>query len=773
MKCADAPSFGRTLQHWLKISFQDWIPAYRPETEDRLRRRVTAGVGVAMLLSASLGLYAWCMMRTAERNADRVVHTYQASSGLQLAVQHADDVETGVRGFALTGLEPFLEPYDSGKRALALDLQALPLLITETPSQRQQLTILSQQIQRQQELAGDVIAERRRLRELPNLSGLLQSKQAMDAIRVSVQTLDLEEHRLLDDRVEQTLRSRRITSLTVALSTLVTILFLYAASIVLRRGIGIAIQAQTQVRALKVELEQRVADRSSELVAEAATRRSIEAKLRSSEEKFRALLDGINDHPIYMLDNEGCVASSNSGAARTTGYTAEEIMGQHVSEFLPATGSRSQHAQKSLQEAILTGRSDANDQVIRWFGIDTDISGLKQAEERLAMQAEDLARSRQDLQTQSLLLQSILDSLEEGVVAADQQGKFILWNPAATRIVGLGPADLPMDEWNTHYGTFLPDTVTPFPREQNPLARAIDGEVSSAVFYIRNANLKSGAWIESNGAPLRDMHGSLRGGVIAFRDITQRKADEREIQKLNEDLEETIALRTAQLQTANQELQAFTYSVSHDLRSPLRHISGFSRILMTDFGPGMLPDARAHLQRIADAVTRMGQLVDGLLSLARLGRQALTIQSNSLNAIVQQVITMLQPECDGRAVEWRIADLPAVEGDRILVAQVFQNLLSNALKYSRGRNPAVIEIGSTQREGEPAVIFVRDNGAGFNMQYAGKLFEVFQRMHSESEFEGTGVGLATVHRIIQKHGGRVWAEAETDRGATFFFTLPS
>jgi PAS domain S-box-containing protein len=400
-----------------------------------------------------------------------------------------------------------------------------------------------------------------------------------------------------------------------------------------------------------------------------------------------------------------------------------------------------------------------------------DITERKQSEAELTQQAEDLARSRQDLETQKLMLQSVLNSMVEGLVAADTQGKFILWNPAAEKIVGLGAADLSPGGWGAHYGTYLPDMVTPFPTEQTSMHLAIQGVASSAELFIRHPGLSEGVWIESNGAPLRDKDGVIVGGVVAFRDITRRRADELEIRKLNEELEGRIAERTAQLETANHELEAFSYSVSHDLRAPLRHIGGFARILMNDFGSGMTPDAKDLLQRISDAVTHMGMLVDGLLSLAKLGRQSLKVRPTELNVIVAEAISALQPECEGREVEWRIAQLPVLECDGVLMGQVFQNLLGNAVKYSRGRTKAVIEVDSIQQAGQPAVVFVRDNGAGFNMEYAEKLFGVFQRMHTEAEFEGTGVGLATVQRIIQKHGGRIWAEAEIDHGATFYFTL--
>jgi PAS domain S-box-containing protein len=421
----------------------------------------------------------------------------------------------------------------------------------------------------------------------------------------------------------------------------------------------------------------------------------------------------------------------------------------------------------------------------RTTALQSEIAERKQAKQALARQAEELARSRQALETQTLMLQSVLDSMAEGLVAADEQGKFLIWNRAAERIMGHGPADLPAQEWSEYYGTYLPDGSTPFPTEQLPLVRAIHGEASTAEIFVRNPKLTKGVWIEASGSPLKDKDGAVRGGVVAFRDITQRKADEREIQKLNDELEHRVVERTAQLETANKELEAFSYSVSHDLRAPLRHIGGFSKLLVEEFGSSLDPNAQHYVERIQAGTQKMGLLVDELLNLARVGRQALNRQPTRLNSTVAEVIAILQPDSKGRQVEWAIADLPAVECDPVLVKQVFQNLLANALKFTSPRVGAdgsaragtraptlrtVIEVSHKEQDGQ-SVFMVRDNGVGFSMKYVDKLFGVFQRLHSAEEFEGTGIGLATVQRIVHKHGGRVWAEGEPDKGAAFYFTL--
>jgi light-regulated signal transduction histidine kinase (bacteriophytochrome) len=235
-------------------------------------------------------------------------------------------------------------------------------------------------------------------------------------------------------------------------------------------------------------------------------------------------------------------------------------------------------------------------------------------------------------------------------------------------------------------------------------------------------------------------------------------------------LTEKLLASNERLAATNADLETFSYSVAHDLRSPIRQIAGFTKLLVEDYGEQLPPEARRYLDKIGQGAQQMGGLVDDLLHLAHVGRQALSLKTASLGEILDEALESLRPDYANRTVEWRIGEMPVVSCDRGLMKQVFVNLISNALKYTRTRDVAMIEIGQESVDGE-RIVFVRDNGVGFDMRYVDKLFGVFQRLHPASEFEGAGIGLATVERILRKHGGRIWAKSTPGHGATFYFTV--
>jgi PAS domain S-box-containing protein len=272
--------------------------------------------------------------------------------------------------------------------------------------------------------------------------------------------------------------------------------------------------------------------------------------------------------------------------------------------------------------------------------------------------------------------------------------------------------------------------------------------------------------------PVRARDGEITHFVAIMLDITARKRAEEELRQLSVELELRVRERTAQLEAANRELEAFSYSVSHDLRAPLRHIAGYVNLLNQTAGPALSKESLHCLNNIADSAQRMTRLIDDLLEFSRAARAELRCTQVDLQPLLEEAILQLHDETRGRNILWKRSPLPQVLGDQAMLRQVLINLLSNALKYTRPRDPARIEIGALETDPQETVIFVRDNGVGFDMNYAENLFGAFQRLHLQEDFEGTGIGLANVRRIIARHNGRSWAEGEPNRGATFYFSLP-
>jgi PAS domain S-box-containing protein len=358
----------------------------------------------------------------------------------------------------------------------------------------------------------------------------------------------------------------------------------------------------------------------------------------------------------------------------------------------------------------------------------------------------------------------LFENAQELIFTLDSDGKFLSLNKAAEQALGIAR----FDALARKFSDFLPvEQRQRFLEYLRDSLRDDRGKLEE--FVVKN--LRGEQISLELSCHLMNRPSAARELQVIARDITERKRAEAEIHRLTHFLENRVAERTQQLEAANKELEAFSYSVSHDLRAPLRAIDGFSRILLEENLAQADEDTRGLLEGIHKNSRRMAQLIDDLLQFSRLTRSSISTEEIDMTELFQSVFNEQRTHQPERKFEFQANGLPVVKGDPPMLRQVAENLISNAIKYSRDREVSRIEVGSRSDSSEH-VIFVKDNGVGFDTQYSQKLFQVFQRLHSEREFEGTGVGLAIVQRIIHRHGGRIWAEAEAGKGATFYFSLP-
>jgi len=366
------------------------------------------------------------------------------------------------------------------------------------------------------------------------------------------------------------------------------------------------------------------------------------------------------------------------------------------------------------------------------------------------------------------LLRTLIDNLPDCVYVKDTDGRFVTANPATAAIMGAPSHEALRGRTDADF----------YPAPLAGEFRADEERVLRTGEPLLNKDephaVADGSWrtMSTTKVALKDHDGHVVGLLGITRDITERKQAEEEVRRLNAVLEERVRERTAQLQISNDELESFAYSVAHDLRAPLRHIVGFTTLLRERAADSLDEHARDYTRTIHDSALGMGRLIDDLLLLAHAGRVELQKKIVPLDQIVEQARAVLLHETEGRDIHWDIEPLPAVHGDPGLLRQVFINLIGNALKFTRSRPQTEIQIGCYTDAGRH-VIYIRDNGVGFDMHYVGKLFRAFQRLHNAPEFEGNGIGLALVQRIIFRHGGQVCAESKPDTGTVFYFTLPN
>lgn len=509
------------------------------------------------------------------------------------------------------------------------------------------------------------------------------------------------------------------------------------------------------------------------VIQDITRRRRAEAEQR----KLAAIVES-SQEAIVSRALDGTVLSWNAGAEKIFGYSAAEMVGRSISLLSPP---EHRHESRRNTAMLLKGRTVPPFETVRiakdGHPVHVQISvspihdtdGSIHAISAIFRDITDRKKAEEALARERTLLRAVIDSLPEHIYVKDRERRYLLINKAWLAARGMASRDAMAG--TTVFDYFPPERAAQYDAEDCSVI-----ETGKPLIGREQVNMGADGqkqWYLTTKVPLRDPAGNIIGIIGINHDITALQQSAEVISKLNVELEQRVIERTAQLQAANRELESFAYSVSHDLRAPLRSIDGFSRALLDDYQGKLDATGQDYLRRVRAASQRMATLIDDLLALSRVTRSEMRCVTTDLSALAHEIVADLrreQPERGG--VDIRIARGIQVQGDPSLLRAALDNLLRNAWKFTARQPEVRIEVGVEQNEGR-SIYFVRDNGVGFDMKYAGKLFGAFQRLHSDADFPGTGIGLATVHRIIRRHGGEIWAEAAVGKGAVFFFTLGS
>jgi PAS domain S-box-containing protein len=702
------------------------------------------GWGFALALALLAAMVAGQYFSTAEliSTSRRVAHTYSVIQTLESILGKLEAVESDIHGYVLADDQRFLDDAREAEAQVRSAIRRSRELTADNRGQQRRLDELEPVISEKLSYMNRIVEVRRRLGydAAVKAVGSGSGEDLMQRAASLIQAMSAEEEALLAAR-EKRARARASSALLFLLVGGVTAIALVGSTLwVIRRDM--------------------------------ARRLRVESSLRESEARLQAILDNTTT-VIYLKDLHGRLILGNRRFEDLTGKTRSEIVGRMDSEVLagdklatfrandedvlraygPLSFERTVQFEKESRTFLSVKCALRNEAGNPYAicGVATDITDRKRAEE--------------ETRRLQLFLDSVVENLPGMLFVKDaRELRFVRINRAAEELLGYGRAEL---LGKNDHDLFPKDQADFFAtKDRQVLASRSQIEIAEEVVSTR-AN--GDRLLNTKKVPIMDE----RTGEALFllgisEDITERRRAERQIEALHREAE----LRAEQLGVANRELEAFSYSVSHDLRAPLRHIAGFVDLLLQHNASQLDETGQRRLKAVSKSAQRMGRLIDDLLAFSRMGRAELQRSKVNLKALVQAVVSELEVDGKERKIRWVIGLLPDVEADPAMLRLALINLLANAVKYTGTREEAVIEIGAIEHAPEGTVVFVKDNGVGFDMRYADKLFGVFQRLHRQEEFPGTGIGLANVRRIVHRHGGKTWAEGVLSQGATFYFSLP-
>jgi len=693
-----------------------------------VENKMVLGFAISLLALAGLGWLSYRTTTNLVTTEKWVAHTHEVIAALEAGRAILTDAETAQRGYLLTGEDQFLQDSQNAQTEVKDWLGQFHRLIADNPEQQQRLAKLEPLITQRLGLLNNRIKLRQE-QGLPATTHAVASregKKLMDQTWQEITAMREAESRLLSERQHAAQINATTSTFIILTGSALACAISLAALAVIRRDLKLRALAEKKVQATWIQLQ--------------------------------SFLDN-TPADVFLKDTNGRYLFVNRQFGTTVGIPHDKIVGKTGFDIFPKEVAQAtcENDQKVLntgepfqfEETILHSDGphthfsvkfplrDANGNIYATGGVSTDITRRRLAEEE---------RDR------------FFNLSRDMMCLAGFDGYFKRLNPAWEQTLGFTVKELLAKPFLNFIHS---DDIDATNAKSSGLSMGQEVVQFENRYLCKDGSYRWFAWNARADLPRQMIYASAR-------DITNQKQNEEQIVQLNAALQ----TRAAQLETANKELEAFSYSVSHDLRAPLRHIDGFVKLLNKQASEKLDERERRYLNIIADSARQMGALIDDLLIFSRMSRTELRHVKVSLDSLVHEAIDGLHSETNGRHINWKITSLPEVEADPAMLRQVWVNLIANAVKYSRPREPAEIEIGSTDSPNGELVFFVRDNGVGFDMTYAHKLFGVFQRLHRAEEFEGTGIGLANVRRIIHRHGGRTWAEGKIDGGATFFFSLP-